>query len=68
MEKRTRFIKIAIGRFKNTMTFKITIKEVHEAVVKIDAENYYEALAKVESDYWENPNDYLLEPKDTTFE
>lgn len=38
------------------MTFKITIKEVHEA------------LAKVESDYWENPNDYLLEPKDTTFE
>ena len=68
MEKRTRFIKIAIGRFKNTMTFKITIKEVHEAVVEIDAENYYKALAKVESDYWENPNDYLLEPKDTTFE
>lgn len=34
------------------MTFKITIKEVHEAVVEIDAENYYEALAKVESDYW----------------
>lgn len=31
------------------MTFKITIKEVHEAVVEIDAENYYEALAKVES-------------------
>jgi hypothetical protein len=50
------------------MTFKITIKEVHAAVVEIDAENYYEALAKVESDYWENPNDYLLEPKDTTFE
>ena len=68
MEKRTRFIKIAIGRFKNTMTFKITIKEVHEAVVEIDAENYFEALAKVETDYWENPNDYLLEPKDTTFE
>lgn len=68
MEKRTRFIKIAIGRFKNTMKFKITIKEIHEAVVEIDAENYYEALAKVESDYWENPNDYLLEPKDTTFE
>lgn len=68
MEKRTRFIKIAIGRFKNTMAFKITIKEVHEAVVEIDAENYFEALAKVETDYWENPNDYLLEPKDTTFE
>lgn len=68
MEKRTRFIKIAIGRFKNTMTYKITIKEIHEAVVDIDAENYYEALAKVQTDYWENPNDYLLEPKDTFFE
>ena len=34
------------------MTFKITIKEVHEAVVEIDAENYFEALAKVETDYW----------------
>lgn len=53
---------------RDIMKFKITIKEVHEAVVEIDAENYYEALAKVESDYWENPNDYLLEPKDTTFE
>lgn len=50
------------------MTFKITIKEVHEAVVEIDVGNYFEALAKVETDYWENPNDYLLEPKDTTFE
>lgn len=50
------------------MTFKITIKEVHEAVVEIDAENHFEALAKVETDYWQNPNDYLLEPKDTTFE
>lgn len=68
MEKRTRFIKIAIGRFKNTMTYKITIKEIHESVVDIDAENYYEALAKVQTDYWENPNNYLLEPKDTFFE
>lgn len=53
---------------KDIMTFKITIKEVHEAVVEIDAENYFEALAKVETDYWKNPNDYVLEPKDTTFE
>ena len=53
---------------REKMTFKITIKEVHEAVVEIDAENYFEALAKVETDYWEKPNDYLLEPKDTTFE
>ena len=47
---------------------KITIKEIHESVVDIDAENYYEALAKVQTDYWENPNNYLLEPKDTFFE
>lgn len=50
------------------MTYKITIKEIHEAVVDIDAENYYEVLAKVQTDYWENPNNYLLEPKDTFFE
>lgn len=50
------------------MTFEITIKEIHEAVVEIDAKTYREALTKVESDYWKNPNDYLLEPKDTTFE
>ena len=53
---------------KDIMIFKITIKEVHEAVVEIDAENHFEALAKVETDYWENPNDYLFEPKDTYFE
>lgn len=68
MEKRTRFIKIAIGRFKNTMTFKITIKEVHEAVVYVGANSYEQALKKVEDEYWENPNDYVLEPKDTIFE
>lgn len=68
MEKRTRFIKIAIGRFKNTMTYKITIKEIHEAVVDIEANSYDEALKRVEEEYWENPNDYGLEPKDTYFE
>ena len=56
------------GTRRDIMTFKITIKEVHEAVVEIDAENYFEALAIVETDYWKNPNDYVLEPKDTTFE
>ena len=50
------------------MTFKILIKEVREAVVEIEANNYYEALERVEFDYWANPNDYLLEPEDTTFE
>jgi hypothetical protein len=66
--KRNPFKYDVMGDKGEAMTFKITIKEVHEAVVEIDTENYYEALAKVESDYWKNPNDYLLEPKDTTFE
>jgi len=50
------------------MKFKITIKEVHKAVVEVDADSYYEALQTVENAYWENPNDYVLEPKDTFFE
>ena len=50
------------------MIFKITIKEVHEAVVDIEANSYDDALKRVEEEYWKNPNDYLLEPKDTTFE
>ena len=37
------------------MTFKISIKEVCEAVVEIEANNYYEALERVEFDYWANP-------------
>lgn len=48
--------------------YKITIKEVHEAVVEIDADNYEVAMQMVENSYWKNPNDYVLEPKDTTFE
>lgn len=53
---------------KDIMIFKITITEIQQAVVEIEAENHFEALAKVETDYWENPNDYGLEPKDTYFE
>lgn len=49
------------------MTFKITIKEVYEAVVCVEA-NSYTGLKKAENEYWKNPNDYVLEPKDTTFE
>lgn len=37
------------------MTFKITIKEVHEAVVEIDADNYEVALQTVEDAYWKIP-------------
>lgn len=50
------------------MTFIITIKEIHEAVVDVEANSYAQALKKVEDEYWKNPNDYLLEPKDTFFE
>lgn len=50
------------------MNFKIAIKEVHEAVVYVEANSYKQALKKVEDEYWKNPNDYVLEPKDTIFE
>ena len=50
------------------MNFKITIKEVHEAVVYVEANSYGQALKRVEDDYWKNPNNYVLEPKDTIFE
>lgn len=50
------------------MTFKITITEIHEANVYVEASDYEQALEQAESDYWENPNDYLLEPKYTTFD
>ena len=50
------------------MTFKITIKEIQEADIYVEAKTYKQAIEQVEADYWENPNDYLLEPKDTTFE
>lgn len=50
------------------MTFKISIKEVREAVVCVEANSYDEALKRIEDEYWKNPNDYVLEPKDTFFE
>ena len=53
---------------RKIMKFKITIKEVHKAVVYVEANSYAQALKKVEDEYWKNPNDYLLEPEDTFFE
>ena len=50
------------------MTYKITITEIHKAVVDSEANSYDDALKRVEEEYWKNPNDYLLELKDTTFE
>ena len=49
------------------MTFKITITEIHKAVVDIEANSYDEALRRVEEEYWNNPNDYELAPNDTYF-
>lgn len=49
-------------------TFRVTIKEISKCVVEIEAENFDEALEKVEEDYWKHPNEYLLEPYDTFFE
>lgn len=50
------------------MVFKITITEIHEADVYVEASDYEQALEQAESDYWENPNGYVLEPRDTKFE
>lgn len=49
-------------------TYRVKIKEIHECIVEIEAENHDQALELVENDYWKNPNDYLLEPRDTFFE
>lgn len=50
------------------MNYKITITEIHKAVVDIEANSHDEALKRIEDEYWNNPNDYVLEPKDTFFE
>lgn len=50
------------------MNYKITITEIQQAVVDIEANSYDEALRRIETEYWENPNDYVLEPTDTYFE
>ena len=48
--------------------YTITIKEIHYGKVEVEAESHDEALQKVEEEYWKNPNDYFLEPRDTFFE
>lgn len=50
------------------MNYKITITEIQKAVIDIEANSHDEALRMVEEEYWENPNNYILEPKDTLFE
>lgn len=47
------------------MTFKITIKEVREAVICVEANSYTQALKKAENEYWKNLNDYLLRLEDS---
>ena len=64
----TRLTYRAYGEKGNSMNYKVTIKEIHKGVVDIEADSFEEAKAKVEEEYWKNPNDYLLEPEDTFFE
>ena len=47
------------------MTFKITIKEVCEAVVCVEANSYTQALKKAENKYLEHLNDYLLQMEES---
>lgn len=46
------------------MNYKITIREIHKAVVDIEANSYDEALRRVKEEYQNSPNDYVLETKD----
>ena len=50
------------------MTYTVTIKEISKQEVEVEANSREEALKKVEKDYWESPDTYVLEPEDTTFE
>ena len=50
------------------MIYKITITEIHKTVVDIEANSRDEALKRIEEEYWKNPNNYVLEPRDTYFE
>lgn len=47
------------------MTFKISIKEVREAVICVEANSYTQALKKAENKYWENLSDYLLQMEES---
>lgn len=47
------------------MTFKISIKEVCEAVVCVEANSYTQALKKAENKYLEHLNDYLLQMEES---
>lgn len=48
--------------------FNVTITEVSKAVVPVEAESLEQAREILEKKYWENPNDFVLEPEDTTIE
>lgn len=50
------------------MKYAITIKEISKTVVEIEADSREMALAQAEKEYWDNPNNYCLEPEDTFFE
>lgn len=49
-------------------TYSVTITEINKQIVEVEANSKEEAIAIVESDYWQHANDYCLEPEDTFFE
>ena len=49
-------------------TYTVTIKEISKCEVEVEAENLEEARAKVEKEYWKNPNEYVFDCYDTEFE
>lgn len=47
--------------------YKVVIKEVSKCVVDVEADNFEKAKEIVEEQYWNNPDNFLLEPYETYF-
>lgn len=50
------------------MKYTIKIKEINIGKFEVKADSRDEAIAKLEQEYWNNPNEFVLEPEDTFFE
>lgn len=48
--------------------YKVTITEISTCRVEVEANSEEEAIQKIEADYSDHANEFLLEPEDTTFE
>lgn len=47
------------------MVYTIIVKEVREGKYEVEANSAKEAREMFETEYWKNPNEYMLEPTET---